>query len=300
MRFELLRGNGAVEKVLEVRRATIGTGFMGNGQMDKKIKMLTYILQEHRKIIYDYGLKVLCEINLDGLEIKYNLSNYDMTPAQRKTRHKHRSAIDWLCRCGAESAVTMPDIRRVIEGKWKRWGLNLLMTKCILSCVTNVAVMSLSVLLSVDPTPTPSTVAEALTTIFYLILWILFSLLFLEAAMLAYNQVQWDHMRGVPRFHLVCKIVKIFSFAIFCYFGVNQSHLDEDGSMHFNYPVEVKASLALCIIACWLHLYYYLMGRLSLSVGSRSPECRSEDSWISGWVVCLVLQWVVAYSTGGW
>ena len=227
--------------------------------MDKKIKMLTYILQEHRKIIYDYGLKVLCEINLDGLEIKYNLSNYDMTPAQRKTRHKHRSAIDWLCRCGAESAVTMPDIRRVIEGKWKRWGLNLLMTKCILSCVTNVAVTSLSVLLSVDPTPTPSTVAEALTTIFYLILWIMFSLLFLEAAMLAYNQVQWDHMRGVPRFHLVCKIVKIFSFAIFCYFRVNQSHLDEDGSMHFNYPVEVKSSLALCIIACWLHLYYYLM-----------------------------------------
>lgn len=227
--------------------------------MEKKMKMLTFILQEHRKVIYDYGLKVLCEINLDGLEIKYNLNNYDMTPAQRKTRHKHRSALDWLCRCGAESAVTMPDIRRVIEGKWQRWGLNLLMTKCFLTCVTNVSVTGLSVLLSVDPTPTPRNLEEALTTIFYLILWILFSLLFLEAAILAYNQVQWDHMQGVPRFHLVCKIVKIFTFGIFCYFRINQTHLSDDGSVQYNNPVGVKLSLAICIIACWLHLYYYLM-----------------------------------------
>ena len=227
--------------------------------MKKKMDILTFILQQHRSVIYDYGLKVLCEINLDGLEIKYDLNNYDMDPQLRKIRHKHRSAIDWLCRCGAEPAVTMPDIRRVIEGKWNRWGVTVLLTKCFLSCLTVVAVTGLSILLSVDPTASPKNLAEVVTTVFYLFLWIIFTLLIFEAAVLVYNRVQWVHMQGVPRFHLVCKIVKIFSFALFCYFRINQKEAYDDGTVQYSNPVGVKLNLAVCIMASWMHLYYYLM-----------------------------------------
>ena len=213
----------------------------------RKVEMFKFLLDMHKKVLYEYGIVNFTEIGLLGLEIEYDYKHYDIPASQR---HNIRSAIDWMCIRGAEQAMVIPDVRKIVEKKWRRLGLSFFLFEFILTIVVVLCVTLISIFINFTPSTSPDDLTTTVVSILYLFVWIVYlASLFSEILAFCRNTSKYLRISGVPVFHVICKSLNIVSFGLFCLFRFSQQA---------NY-VAVKFFLAITLLASWISIYYYLM-----------------------------------------
>ena len=221
----------------------------------EKVKMFRFLLDMHKTVLYDYGIVSFAEIDLLGLYVEYDIQEYEKSSSGGViARQNIRSAIDWICFNRAEKAVIIPDVRKVIEEKWQRCGTfvkELVINSALVVCITLI-----SIFINVVPTTSSHIFVVGFLSVLYLVVWfILFYFLLFEVIAIFRNPQKYKLVNGVPVFNIVCKALKIATFALFCAFRIR-----EDGdSMNYRNDLAVKLNLGVCLLVSWIHMYYYLM-----------------------------------------
>ena len=219
----------------------------------RKVEMFNFLLQMHRTLLDDYGILSFAEIDLTGLEIEYDFADYDIPPEDVSVRYKIRSAIDWMCLNNAKQAIVIPDVRRIIETKWKRCGMQLFIFELIVNIIIVLSITLISVFVNVKPSLTPDSSVVAFTSILYLLVWVIFLFGFLlELKAIICKPREYLRIKGVPKFHIFCKILKMAAFVLYCIFRIGHD-------IDYRNDLAVKLNLAVCLLTSWIHMYYYLM-----------------------------------------
>eukprot|EP01035_Chromulina_nebulosa_P032209 gene32209-42999_t len=228
----------------------------------EKVKMFRFLLDMHKTVLYDYGIVSFVEIDLLGLDVEYDLKVYEKPSGSVVATHNIRSAIDWMCLNRAEKAVIIPDVRKVIEAKWQRCGIAPFVNELVVNVVLVVCITLISIFINVVPTTSPHLFVVGFTSVLYLVVWVIFFFVFIfEVKAICLNPQKYKLVNGVPVFNIICKILKIATFAIFCAFRVRKDHYDHelaDDSLNYRNDLAVKLNLGVCLLTSWIHMYYYL------------------------------------------
>ena len=230
----------------------------------EKVKMFRFLLDMHKNVLYDYGIVSFAEIDLLGLDVEYDFQEYEKSSSGGVVASRNiRSAIDWMCLNRAEKAVIIPDVRKVIEAKWQRCGIAPFVNELVVNVALVVCMTLISIFINVVPTTSPHIFVVGFTSVLYLIVWaILFGLLLFEVIAICRNPQKYKLVNGVPVFNIVCKVLKIATFALFCAFRIREDHYDRelaDDTMNYRNDLAVKLNLGVCLLTSWIHMYYYLM-----------------------------------------
>ena len=226
----------------------------------QKLEMLSYLLTKLKTVLWQFGPTQCYEVNLEGLEVKYNLTEYNVPPTAKVPVHE--SVISWLCIYDVEPAIMIPEVRRIIEIKWERCGL----PKFLAGFAVDLFLLILITLLLVFGTHTP------VIGLYYFvnILYVLIILTFLRLIYEEYRQIQRygdtvRRLRGIAWYHVVCRNLKMLSFITYCIlrfytlgFGYTDMCSAGDIISVEEYP-EIKIPFLVCVFVCWFHLYFYLM-----------------------------------------
>ena len=243
--------------------------------MKRKVKMLKYLLYKLKTTLWSYGPITEYEMNMKGLEMKYDLSKYQHIPVQQRdifhqifgkseSELVHHSVISWLCQNEAETAVIIPEIRRLIERKWERCGLILFLASFIMDFVVMMVITLISIFINTTFTFHPLYFEEWFVNILYAIVVFIFAGTLFFDAIYTFSRHSTDNVvKGVVKFHVWCKLTKIISFAIFLIFQIVSSNQNNyylhDGSYYVTNNLGIKIPLVISIMASWIHLFYYLM-----------------------------------------
>ena len=228
----------------------------------KKVEMFKFLLHMHKTVRYEYGIVSFNTIGLLGLEIAYDYRNYDIPVEQR---YRMRSAIDWMCNRIAEQAVVIPDVRKIIDTKWKRCGLDFFLFDYALNIIQVVCITLISTLINFSPTTSPSASIVEFTSFLYIVAWVIYLIIFTREVTALYRNT-WKYLRtrGVPTFHIICIALQIISFILFCLFRVPNSNNNsvqsaDEESLNYSNVIGVKFCLSIALFSSWAHIYYYLM-----------------------------------------
>eukprot|EP01037_Dinobryon_pediforme_P018100 gene18101-18340_t len=262
----------------------------------RKLSMLTYLLKKLKTTLWTFGKEQCAEVALEGLEVKYDLSDY-VIPAGRQLPRYH-SVLSWLCIHDVEPAIMIPEIRRIIETKWERCGLPCYIKSFVLDFVI-VILLSL-VLLYGNYTPTRSTefaIYWFVNIIYALIIAIFAVLVFTELFHIIRFRKIFRHVRGIAQFHIACRSAEMLSFTVFCISKFARMQSGQitrcnygDTELHTEDFVDIKIPLIICVMTSWIHLYYYLMGfqRTGLFVLTLSRIiARDVPHFLRFFVICL-------------
>ena len=232
---------------------------------DRKIDMLKYLLGKLKTTLWTMGKLQCSEVDLAGLDVKYDLNNYAIK--SRENLPRHHSAISWLCIHDVEEAIMIPEIRRIIEIKWERCGLTYFLKGFV---VDSVIVILLTLILAYDNyTPTSNTNHSI-----YWFINILYALVVIAFLGLVGNEF-YDYcrlgnvtlrVRGLASFHVYCRAIEIASFIAFAaskFARFQNGSISKcqynDTELHPQDYTEIKVPLVVCVMTAWVHIYYYLM-----------------------------------------
>ena len=227
----------------------------------KKVEMFKFLLDMHKTVRYEFGIVSFNKFSLLGLEVAYDYNHYDIPVEQR---YRLRSAIDWMCSRMAEQALVIPDVRKIIDIKWKRCGLDFFLFDYALHIIQVVCITLISTLINFSPTTSSSVTLVRFTSVLYLVAWVIYLIIFMREVTALYRNT-WKYLRtrGVPIFHIVCIALQISSFVLFCLFRIsnstNASQSTDGKSLNYSNVVGVKFCLSLALLSSWTHMYYYLM-----------------------------------------
>mmetsp|Transcript_6116 Transcript_6116/g.8528 ORF Transcript_6116/g.8528 Transcript_6116/m.8528 type:complete len:1586 (-) Transcript_6116:145-4902(-) len=234
-------------------------------RVKEQLAMLEYLMSKLKTVLWEYGPIQCSEVNLEGLEVKYNLANYGIRPGEKVP--KHESLISWLCIYDVEPAIMIPEIRRIIESKWERCGLPSFLTGFVVD-VLIVILITLTLIFG------NYTITQSTDHALYWFINIMYALIFVTFLCVVFSELRLIHkyrdiirrLRGIAWFHVVCRLVKIISFSAFCisrYYHLQTNSIDKcevgDESLHPQDLPEIKIPLVLCVMTSWIHLYYYMM-----------------------------------------
>lgn len=245
-----------------------------------KDQMISFLIQRNNQHLWTYGPVKASMINVDGLEVKYSLDRYNI-PKNVRLEHPPHSAIDWLCITESEKGVMIPEIRKIIELKWKRFGKPKFKVSFVVNLFIAVAVTVLLVFNNSTPTSSPVLLGEYLVNILYPLLVVIFLSLALPEFpyVMKYGFDYWGvfgGVRGVAKFDRKYRTVKILAFLVACIAKVIDASREETNQYRYTDPVTGDesflreahqenisdrafiVSMAICVLTSWVHMYYYL------------------------------------------
>lgn len=239
--------------------------------MSLKLKMLSFLIDNLKQTAWKYGPVSLPILHLDGLEVKYNVDqDYLLNQPGVLNRSVH-GAITWLCMNDSDQAMLIPEIQKIVQAKWQRIGY----PRFILSFVLNTTLTALVTLILIFINITPASNSNYHTVIFVNVLYAvvassLFVMFLQEVRDLLVFGSGYASIRGIARFEKVLRVVKILAFVSFCCCKAVAAHRGQidDGAaqqgpvMYYNVRDDqgIKVSMVVCVIASYLHLYYFFMG----------------------------------------
>lgn len=248
------------------------------------------LIASQKKVLWSYGPIKCSEISLDGIETKYNLDKFEPNPKNSVVLGQFHSAITWLCLSESEDCIVLPEIKDLIEAKWKLFGLPLFILESVSDVSITVSLTLQLMYIHFGPTLEPHTSFDWFIDILYAITFIVFlNMLFTEIKLLRRTGYDYLSVYGAARFHVMCRLVKLFSFPVFFAFQLLRHHVDhhhtsEDdhaiddhavasSSAELNYSqllvshyhmdeneMIAKIAMTASSITAWVHIYYYLIG----------------------------------------
>ena len=235
----------------------------------------------------------MSHINLAGIEMEYNLGRYE---SPEESRNKQESIIDeddgindairlsyrvpyypaihWLCQNDADVTITIPEISRIIQTKWEKCGYSGFVLGFYLDSLIVVLITFIIIMVNSNPTVNPRHGSEMAMNFVYPLLVVIFFFMFCQDAyILMAMKTKYFSVSGIAFFNIICRAVKIISFAVFCCIRTSVS-FENRGNHYFdgddmnptsyylptNDPPAMKIFLVICTMTCWVHIYYYLLG----------------------------------------
>jgi nicotinamidase/pyrazinamidase len=236
-----------------------------------RVKMFEFLLLKMKKLLWMYGPVHLSLIDLEGIEINYNVADhYQIEGREEKVqRAEMESAMNWLCINDADSAVLIPEVKKLIQTKWQRVGYPFFMLSFFLHSSLTVMVTLILIFVNAVPTPQPRASGDYVVNVLYPIVCLCYFAMFVQETYNAfYYNTQFWNLRGIPVYDKLLKTAKMLAFVAFCFCKGFQEHRTHKGPVAGDrYEVQndrsdegAKIALTLCIISSWMHLYYFLMG----------------------------------------
>ena len=217
---------------------------------------------------------------------------------QKKT-HLY-SAIKWLCINEDNKTIVLPEIKSIIDSKWERYGLHQFIFGYLLDLVVTCLITLLTIFVNTGPTLYPEYQFEIFVNVLYIITTVVFLFMFYtEMKFLMKQWKESLVIHGVAKTHLIFRRSKVASYLIFLVFRLNDASTNgwrniymilqefhpstddasahhrrmssgvsipsnETSTMEWTYNPQVyvgaKTLLSLCVVLCWLDLYFYLVG----------------------------------------
>eukprot|EP01038_Epipyxis_sp_PR26KG_P006892 gene6892-9444_t len=249
------------------------------------IHMLETVINSNLTVHWKYGPKRCTNVNLEGLDIAYDIENgYQFVGCKdeetkiikiKQIKTKMKSAIQWMCYNKCYDSLKIPVVKSLIENKWEKCGCpNLKLSFCF-----NIATTFLITLLLIFSNQSPAVVnishnkyrnEEAFASFLYFILFCVYGIRFM-------GQVYYIHRYGfevikrifqsvgIAFFDNLFQTLKTSSFLLTFAFKLHQSHANggnkyfhSDGSFRTEYA-GYKITLAICVLVSYIHMYYFLM-----------------------------------------
>ena len=225
------------------------------------------LISSQKKTLWNYGPIRCSELSLDGIETKYNLEKFGPKIKTSNVDREH-SAITWLCLSGSEDSIVLPEVKHLIEAKWKIFGLPLFMLESVFDVTITVLVTLQLMFINFGPTLYPYTAFDYFIDILYASTFIVFSWsAFEKIEILRRNYKDYWRMHGVGRFHVLCQNIKVCAFALFFGFQMSDAYSSTRfGTCYLQNESEnqqdliVMVAMSVCALVSWVHIYYYLMG----------------------------------------
>ena len=229
----------------------------------RKLGMMKYLLKKLKTTLWTYGKEQCTEVALEGLEVKYDLSNYEISPAS--SLPAHHSVLTWLCIHDVAPAIMIPEIRKIIETKWDRCGLACYIQLFVVDFVVVILLTLVLVYSNYIPTLHPRVGMDWFIDILYAAIILIFFVLISTEVM---HVIRFGRLlrreRGIAKYHIICRLVEMLTFAVFCIAHLLRSESTTchygDLKLHPQNFVEYHIPLIICVMTSWLHLYFYLMG----------------------------------------
>ena len=230
----------------------------------RKLTMLRYLLKKLKTTLWTYGKEQCTEVALEGLEVKYDLSDYDISPDSKLPGH--HSVLSWLCIHDVEVAIMIPEIRKIIETKWDRCGLAYYIKLFVLDFVVVTLLTLVLVYGNYVPTLVPRVGMDWFIDIVYAsIILIFFVLISTELMHIIRFRKLFRRVRGIAKYHITCRLVEMLTFTVFCIAHLQRAQSSTtchygDLELRPQNFLEYRIPLIICVMTSWLHLYFYLMG----------------------------------------
>ena len=209
------------------------------------------------------------------------------------------SAIKWICINGDNETILLPEIKSIIDSKWERYGLHQFVFGYLLDLVLTLLITLLTIFINTGPTLHIEFEFEIFVNILYIITTLVFLCVFyFEMKFLIKQYKQSLDVHGVAWTHLLFRRIKVASYFIFLAFRLNDASdhgwkniymvykeislpessggghhrmmasaytpSDETHKMGWTYNPQdypgAKSFLSLCVVLCWLNIYYYMVG----------------------------------------
>ena len=242
-------------------------------QCRKRVGMFEFLLGHLKDQLWQFGPVGMALLDLEGVEIKYRLhEKYDLRGREAKVAKKEfHAAIDWLCINDADEAIKVHMIRKLIETKWERVGYPEFLVGFAIHLFVAIMVTLILVFANASPTLYPTHSTQWVADFLYPVVALMFFVMFCMEVndWVAFRAFYWK-FRGVAKFNKIMRVLKIFSFVSYCCckaVTANRGELDEENSVHgatvFYHredDIAIKFTLTICIITCWMHMYFFFMG----------------------------------------
>lgn len=239
----------------------------------RKVEMFRFLVDKMKRKLWDYGPVTMSILNLDGIEIKYDvLQNYECAGREHLVRKtKIYGAIWWLCLNDADKAISIPEIEQLIQAKWERVGYPLFILSFLINTFLTTCVTLILIFINATPTRNVEYNTAMVANVLYAIVALAFFIMMMqELHDFFVFHARIVHFHGVSAYDKVLRILKIFSFVAFCCCKAVAAYdhsLDERYSVHgatvlYNVRDDqgIKVTMVVCVIACYFHLYYFFMG----------------------------------------
>lgn len=125
------------------------------------------------------------------------------------------------------------------------------------------------IFINAQPTYQSYYITEIIVDVLYFIVVVIYFILFCQEINNFLFFESWNKLRGVAKYDKLFRLIKIFSFAIYCIFRIDLYQRGEilqrysiDGATVYYNTIDdtgIKITMSICIISSWLHLYYFLM-----------------------------------------
>jgi nicotinamidase-related amidase len=242
-------------------------------EMVRKVDMFRYLVEKMKKKLWEYGPVTMSILDLEGIEIKYNvLQHYQCNGREAEVKNiVTKCAIDYLCINDSDQATMIPEIVKLIQAKWERVGYPLFILSFFIHVTLTVCVTLILIFVNATPVFYTQYGTEIAVDVLYVIVGTAYMIMFIQEA---HNIIMFGwkfiSLRGIALFEKVLRLTKMLSFVTFCvmkgvalYRGEQDIASSQDGAtVYFNHQDDqgIKITIVVCVIASYLHLYYYFMG----------------------------------------
>ena len=241
----------------------------------RKVEMFRFLVDKMKVHLWSYGPVSMSILNLDGIEIKYDvLQNYECKGREHlvlKKDKKIHGAIWWLCINDADKAISIPEIQQLIQAKWERVGYPLFILSFLINTFLTACVTLILIFINATPTRQVGYDTAMVANVLYAIVALAFCIMMMqEIRDFFVFSARVLHFRGVAGYDKVLRVLKIFSFVAFCcckavaaYNGAKNERYSVNGAtVWYNARDDqgMKLCMVVCVIASYMHLYYFFMG----------------------------------------
>ena len=190
--------------------------------------------------LWSFGPLVCSNINLRGIDIQYDFSDYQNDNRNSNERVPSKSlnefinwwtdkkvtinsAIKWLCINDDNESILLPEVKSIIDRKWELYGLPQFVTGYILDLVIVVLVTLQSIFVNTGPTIHPEYEFEIFVDVIYFFATVVFlCLAYSEASFFIRQIVKGLEVFGVSGLHVHCRRLKVLSYLAFLGFRMSE------------------------------------------------------------------------------
>ena len=220
--------------------ASLSTRETPTVSLESRVEMIKKVLSStSTKVrLWKYGPVTCFKVNLMGLDVQYDMSDYKSNVKDSDEEENiaekvvesfspplEASAITWLCINEDKTSICISEIKCIIESKWERYGLPLFLLDAILDFIITLLVTLMAIYVDTSFTFSPHYGFEYFVNVLFIATIIIFvSLTFSEVLSLIRRPNFIYTIRGVAKFNMLCRTLKIVTFFLFIAFRIAEAY----------------------------------------------------------------------------
>lgn len=260
---------------------------VSESEQDRTSNFMHYIVRQQNTMIrWQFGPVTSTLLYLEGVDMRFHRSRYGdavdgdksfvpSKPLPYYAKAQMFGLIEWICVKNYQQAVSITEVKSIIESKWQNQGFPLFARYQLhwtMLCLITTVVVCYS---NETFTFTPSNVTDVMVTVFYFISFLFFTAIALLElpAMLRFGFDYWgfsgNYIRGAARFSKQLTTATVILFFTLISYKYQQLRYMSSSAFHPTDDLDFRnqswyTGMKTCevwlIITVWMHQFYFLMG----------------------------------------